>query len=444
MLKLKIFFMLMLLTVSIPSNATCYRVTSTSWLSSEIIAAGYTATSWSGGSDANSGNLGFPATISLSTSSFTPSGTLLASSTATFLTGGYSTGYAANQILYRCALADAGSLLEFYATNGDDDTGGRYETEEVEGAYYTAMANVAIRLTNVKTGNYFSKYWQSRTLTSDDWVQDSTYIYIPASAFSDVYAELFKINDTTYYRNSTNSRNAYYYSYAGPAGYIAFQGPGISASLADGLSSDGGSGTSGWYANWPGAFSLYRGVTFVRGAMCSVKDYPTIVILPSISVPEIVNGEVSQQSFSITLSCEDTAVSSLSASTTTSANVAMGFLVNEATAVTAASNLGLTSTNGVTYLLDTNYGSSGVASGVGIRIYNESGTALNLLSKTTTATGNAGGWYAYKDLTTSQGDSTDGVTTYTGNFTASLEAISGETVTAGSVNAQLQVVVSFQ
>ena len=79
-----------------------------------------------------------------------------------------------------------------------------------------------------------------------------------------------------------------------------------------------------------------------------------------------------------------------------------------------------------------------------IYCYDESGNALNLLSSKTATTGNTGGWYAYKDLTTSQGDSTDGITTYTGNFTASLEAISGETVTAGSVNAQLQVVVSFQ
>ncbi|EGF0614252.1 fimbrial protein, partial [Salmonella enterica subsp. enterica serovar Javiana] len=36
------------------------------------------------------------------------------------------------------------------------------------------------------------------------------------------------------------------------------------------------------------------------------------------------------------------------------------------------------------------------------------------------------------------------VETYSGDFTASLEAIGGQTVTAGSVNAQLQAVVSFQ
>lgn len=103
-----------------------------------------------------------------------------------------------------------------------------------------------------------------------------------------------------------------------------------------------------------------------------------------------------------------------------------------------------TTSGGITYLLDTNYGSEGVASGVGIRIYDENGNALNLLPSKTVRTGNQGGWYAYKNLTTTQGDSSDGVTTYTGNFTASLEAISGQTTSAGTVNAQLQVVVSFQ
>ena len=216
----------------------------------------------------------------------------------------------------------------------------------------------------------------------------------------------------------------------------------MNASLSDGLLE--GANYGGWYATWPGQFAMYNDVTFVRGAMCLVKDYPSVVLLPTISTSSLNNGEVSQSNFDISLSCEDSAVSSVSKSTSSSANVAMGFLVNQSTAVTAATTLGLTSTSGLTHLLDTNYGSSGVASGVGIRIYDESGNASNLLSSKTATTGNTGGWYAYKDLTTSQGDSTDGITTYTGNFTASLEAISGETVTAGSVNAQLQVVVSFQ
>lgn len=439
----KIIYLIIVLGAVLPciSQATCERVTGTGYLTTALIEAGYTARSWTGAADASAGYLGLPAMITMSnSSSFMPSGTLLASTNTSFLTGGARTAYTANQILYRCDLADAGSLYEMYATNGDDTWGGRYETQEVEGAYYTYVANVAIRLTNNKTGEYFSRYWKSRTLTADDWVQDSTKIYIPASAFSDVTTEVFRIDSTTYYQNNSAR---WLYGYAGPAGYIAFSGPGLSSSnLAAGA--DSLSNYSGFSDNWPGGFSLYRDVTFVRGALCLVKDYPSVVILPSITRSALQSGATSEHNFSINLQCQDSAVSSVSTSTASSANVAMGFLVNQSTAVTGAKDLGLTSTSGLTHLLDTHYGSSGVASGVGIRIYDESGNALNLLSSKTTATGNTGGWYAYKDLTSSQDDSTDGITTYTGNFTASLEAISGETVTAGTVNAQLQVVVSFQ
>ncbi len=68
---------------------------------------------------------------------------------------------------------------------------------------------------------------------------------------------------------------------------------------------------------------------------------------------------------------------------------------------------------------------------------------MNLLPDfTSTGSGNSRGWYAYKDLT-SLVSSSHGET-YQGDFTASLEAIPGQITTAGTVNAQLQVVVSFQ
>lgn len=432
----------MLLLFPLAAGANCVRVTGTGSLTPALISAGYTAKGWTGSADALNGSLGLPNIVSLSnSSSFMPSGTLLASASASFLTAGSNVAYNANQILYRCALTDAGSLYEMYATNGDDDRGGKWETDEVEGAYYTWVANVAIRITNNSTGQYYSRYWQSRTLTADDWVQDDNYIYIPASAFSDVTTELFRINSTTYFGDSSNR---YTYAYPGPNAYIAFKGPGlITNNLTVGM--DSNSYSYGFSEYWPGDFALYRYVTFVRGAMCMVKEYPSVVLMPSITVSELNAGNVSQQNFSVSLSCQDSAVSSVASSTASSANVAMGFMVNQTTALTAARNLGLVQTaGGITHLLDNNYGAAGVASGVGIRIYNESGAALNLLPSRTTNTNNAGGWYAYKDLTSSQNDSTDGVTTYTGNFTASLEAISGQTVTAGTVNAQLQVVVSFQ
>ena len=438
----KLFYLISFLGLVLPgiSQATCSIVTGTGYLTTALIEAGYTAKSWSGGCDTCNGNIGLPSVVSISSnSSLMPSGTLLASSTADFFQASSSTTYGQNQILFRCALADADSIYEMYGTNGDNAYTGMYTTDEVDNAYYSPVRNVAYRLTNTSTGEYYSRYWKARKLVADNWVQDENYIYIPASIFSGVTIELFKIDSTTYY---TNSSTTWLMSYSQPYGYIAFKGPGLSTNVTDGA--DSYSNSNGWHSAWPAAYGLYNNVTFVRGAMCLVKDYPTVVVLPTISTTSLNSGETSQNSFSISLKCEDAAVSSVG-TTAASTAVAMGFLVNQPTAVTAATNLGLTtSSGGLTHLLDTNYGSSGSASGVGIKIYNESGTALNLLSSKTTRTGNLGGWYAYKDLTTSQGDSTDGVTTYTGNFTASLEAISGETVTAGSVNAQLQVVVSFQ
>ncbi|HBI6868929.1 TPA: fimbrial usher protein StbD [Enterobacter cancerogenus] len=440
--KILNFILTSILLLPLTAQAACSKVTSTTSLSAEMIAAGYTAASWAGACRSCNGPLGLPPVISVSSSgSFMPGGTLLASSVANFTIAATTNGFSANQILFRCALADADSLYEVYATQSYSAYAGANETSDIPGAYHTYVRGVAIRLTNMKSGNYFTGYWQSRKMTADEYHQDENYIYIPASAFSDVFVELFKTASTVY--TGGNSSNYYVFTNNLGNGFSTLRGPGMNATLVDGAWE--GNTYGGWPSNWPGKFGMTNDLTFVRGAMCLIKDYPSVVLIPSITESELNSGSSSQQNFSVNLSCEDNAISSVSKSTASSANVAMGFMVNQSGSFAAATNLGLVQTGGgITYLLDNNYGAPGVASGVGIRIYNESGTALNLLPSRTTNTGNAGGWYAYKDLTTSQGDSTDGVTTHTGNFTASLEAISGQTATAGTVNAQLQVVVSFQ
>lgn len=429
------------LLLSAPLWATCIKVTSTSSLSAAAIAAGYTAASWTGACDTCTGNIGLPATVSINSGSqFQPSGTLLASAVGNFLTGATNKAYSSNQILYRCQLADAGSLFEMYATNGDNAYTGQYLASEVDGAYYDVAKNVAVRITNLSTGEYYSRYWKERQLTADSWFEDGTYIYIPASAFSNVLYEMYKISSTSYY---VSAANLYKDAYTQPRGYMAFKGPGLDTNtLKAGM--DSLSNYNGWYGNWPGAWSTYGNVTYVRGALCEVKDFPAVVLLPTISSAALQSGGSSQAPFSVSLRCESGARSSTSASTTSAANVAMGFLVNQPTAVAAAKTLGLvTSGGGLTWLLDNRYGSGGVASGVGIRIYNRSGAALNLLpDRASTGSGNARGWYAFQELTSLV--SSDTVNTYSGDFTASLEALSGQTVTAGTVNAQLQVVVSFQ
>lgn len=72
-------------------------------------------------------------------------------------------------------------------------------TPEVEGAYYDVERNVAVRMTNLSTGEYYSRFWKERQLTADSWFQDDKYIYIPASAFSNVLYEMFKIDSRKYF-----------------------------------------------------------------------------------------------------------------------------------------------------------------------------------------------------------------------------------------------------
>lgn len=206
-----------------------------------------------------------------------PSGTLLASSTASFIQGSARVAYTQNQILFRCLLSDADSIYEMYATNGDNAYTGQYTADEVEGSYYSVAKNVAYRLTNTTTGEFYSRYWKSRKLTTDDWVQDSTYIYVPASAFSGVTIELFRIDSTSYYVYSGTSDSV---GYSQPNGYIAFKGTGVSNNVTEGA--DSLSYYEGIAPYWPGAYGMYNKVRFVRGAVCSVKDYPSVVSLPSI------------------------------------------------------------------------------------------------------------------------------------------------------------------
>lgn len=430
------------LLASSESIAVCIRVDSTGYLSQQAIAAGYTASYWTGAHDtANSKNLGLPAVISLSNGTFQPSGTLLASTALSFLSQGDQVPYSAKQVLFRCDVADKSNIFEMYATNGDNAYTGMFAASEIEGAYYSFVKNVAVRLTNTKTGEYYSRYWKSRQFDDSDLYSDGTYIYIPAGAFSDVLMELYRIDSTSYYADASN---VYSYAYSQPHGYIAFKGPGMSNNVTPGA--DSATNYDGFYGYWPASWSLYNtGTKFVRGATCKVNDYTNLVFLPMITVSELNSGGASQADFSVSIECESGAISGTASSTTTSANVSMGFVVNQSTAVNAATSLGLTTASGgLTWLLDNNYGTkSNIASGVGIRIYDRTGRAINLLPNLSSfGTGNTRGWYAFKELTTLVSSGTTDI--YNGNFTASLEAISGQTVTVGTVNAQLQVVVGFQ
>jgi len=184
--------------------------------------------------------------------------------------------------------------------------------------------------------------------------------------------------------------------------------------------------------------------TVIQGKNCLVGDFDQVVTLPTISANDLRNGMTSSNTFSVEINCEKGAVSGTESSDS-KPPVAMGFLVTQPTARNQAEALGLqTSAGGISHLLDNNYGTQGVAKGVGIRIYAGS-RALNLLSSNAeTGTGSEAGWYGFTELLSKTGLSLKGDKSYAGVFTASLEQLPGKTAQGGSVNAQAQILVSLQ
>lgn len=424
-------------------QAFCSKVTGigtgTSSIPQDVADMGYTAAPWGNGVlNAAAGVISF-GTIIMGTGAeaLVPAGTVIASADLPFIDKGLKEPYAANQIVFKCALSDADELYEIYALAGGSGMfyGGK-AVSDVEGAYQTPATGIAYRITNQKTGLYYTGYWQERKMTPDDYVVVGSTLYIPASSFDSATFELLKTDDIY----GTPTRNAFS-QIVTPQAYEALRAPNINNNAATGSLA-----YSPTPAMTSAVWSMRGGsTTIIHGNACTLADFDQVVKLPPISTGGLRDGEKSSNTFNVAISCEKGAYSGTDSSVS-NAPVAVGFLVTQPTALSQASALGLqTSAGGITHLLDNNYGVSGVASGVGIRLYSSAGAALNLLSSTaTTGTGAAAGWYGYADLMGETGVTPEGGTEYAGTFTASLEQIPGLTAQAGSVNAQAQIIVSLQ
>lgn len=432
-----------IMTCSPWAQATCYKVTgigtSNSTIPQELVTMGYTAKPWGKVLNSAISPISF-GTIIMGTGaqSLAPAGTQLASASLSFVDKALSEPYSANQIVFKCAVSDAAAgFYELYALNGSVQLYGGKATTDVPGAYVTPATGIAYRITNMKTGQYYSSYWQQREITSADYITVGSTIYIPVSAFSDAFFELIKTDDIT----GTTARNVFS-QMVSPQAYVVFKG-GISM----------GSGqTTGALASDPSPLETsavwgMRGgsTTIIRGNTCTLGDFDQVVKIPPIGMGELRNNGTSTQTFNVAIDCDAGAVSGTTSSST-NAPVAIGFLVTQPTALSQASALGLqTSSGGISHLLDDNYGTSGVASGVGIRLYSSGGQALNLLSSsTTTGTGSAAGWYGFSSLMSESGSNASCGKSYAGVLTASLEQLPGTNATPGSVNAQAQIIVSLQ
>ena len=198
----------------------------------------------------------------------------------------------------------------------------------MDGAYYDVAANVAVRLTNLTTSEYYSRYWKARQLTASDWYSDGTYIYIPASAFSNVLYEMFKIDSTRYYASNSNR---YVDNWTQPRGYIAFKGPGLDTNNLK-VSQDSLSYWYGFYRNCqlPGAPSQMSPMCVARYAKSSI--ILSVVLLPTVSVKPLPQQKV--RLLLLSLSSASPVPSPAPVHRPSRQQCRYGFLVNQSHAVT--------------------------------------------------------------------------------------------------------------
>lgn len=406
-------------------------------------------------------------------------------------------GYNSKHLLFECRTAHSSSLIwkwpslyEYYALN----TGWkgttfvkpvpRSQAGGLDGVYYTRYKYLGIRVVNSKDGKPYRHTWQKRSLAKSDLVcarsffpiintyakkscyatQDmSSRVFTPASAFSGVTIEFIRVNNPD--KNAITSES---FTYTGvnnrqPIAYTLFQNDshgnpgrplfngsrdgyankrvGAKADFSD-LSDKGVIAKSNsHYLNYPMVWRPTVNITRINS--CRITDYTKTVDFGSIGAVELRDGTVREKDFSITVACAD----NVGGSGTMSNQVAMGLLVKGDTAIRKAQQLGLkTSGGGITYLLDNEYGRSGVAQGVGIQVKKiGSSNYLNLLADNSIGGGNNKGWYGYRDLLPSpNGTTSDGIKMYSGKFSAELKRIANQSVTAGSVNAQLEIILALQ
>lgn len=444
---LKFLHLLLLLLAASPAWATCYKVTAvgtaTTTALGQIRPGEGTAAFWDGACDTCNGSLGLPSVVNVSDPGFQPYPSLLASAVVPATRHGSTSGYGPEQVLFRCAAADA--VYEMFSTNGDNLYSGWYNGGDsvgnsvgLQAAYRTAWPNVLLRLTHVETGRYFTDVWNERLLTGLD-MDSRGFKLVKAKNLSAVRSELFSAptESTSYYPAVASQL----YGYTQPAGYLAIKGPGLAYPT---VGQSHYANYSGWYANWPAALSLFGNVTLKRQPTCAVLNVTPQVAFPSMSMGEISAGASREASFQVSFKCQTGMASS-----TASNGTALGVKVSEG-ARAAAASLGLVNANGgVSYLLSDRYGDPGMAKGVGIRIL-RGGGAINLLGDENSSAGfnaQAHGWYPVVGGASTAVSNSAGVTQYSETFNARLEKIEDGVrpeVSAGRVQATAQIIIRVQ
>ncbi|HBT4924925.1 fimbrial protein [Klebsiella pneumoniae] len=395
--------------------------------------------------------------INLFDTYFSPVGTLLSSVVVPPTNYTYG-GATASSVLWTCDASDLSDIYFLVATNGDDRVGGYYDigtTDGLSGVYATYFAYVGIKQT--MSGVELSRYWKKVPVTT--YETSGTQINIRLQDIPALQAELYRVSSlpgtsaASYYcgNNNTDGSGIVYgsttganYSCTQPNSYIQLVGPGLTH---DEEGEDSATHYDFWGADNGFGYGMRAVNRLYNTPTCVARSATPVVLLPTISINDLNDGQTSSSSFNVSVECSDSVTSG-----TENAQTALGFQVSSG-ALSAARTLGLVNSNGgVSMLLSDDYTASTSAQGVGINIaYSTSpDTALTLIGDTgtdplnTTYMGSAAGWYPVLNNAVSAGSTTSGYTNYNYNFIATLRKIDGQTVTAGKVRSTVTVLVKVQ
>jgi type 1 fimbria pilin len=396
--------------------------------------------------DSGADTLGAPmhlGNINLTSLDLQPNGAVLATSVFTLFPS--KGGITPDTVLFECDLADANNIYQVFATNGDSNVGGF--TNFGDNYFQTFFRYTALKLVEVDSGLEFTRIWQKTPITRYETVGDK--IEIRGQDFSPIRAELIKTDqyDPTPGYASWGCPGPAAAGYTGPYscqqpnGYVAFSGPGLELTE---IGQDSNTNFPGWGLVRYYAFGMnIEPSTETNNNTCGVVSTTPLVTFAKISPAELAAGGNRMATFNVEIRCQDGVDSGVEHGQTALA------IQTSMPAYVAAQKINLVNgAGGVSYLLSDGYGTdASVATGVGIRLEDSNGTSRYFTGWAPCGSGCASaensGWYPVLSNADANGD-TGGYTTYVSNYTAILEAIPGETLKAGKVDATAYVLVKVQ
>ncbi|MXJ84453.1 fimbrial protein [Klebsiella michiganensis] len=395
--------------------------------------------------------------INLFDTYFSPIGTLLSSVVVPPTNYTYG-GATSSSVLWTCDASDLSNIYFLVATNGDDRVGGYYDigaTDGLNDVYATYFAYVGLKQT--MSGVVLTRYWKKVPVTT--YATSGTKIQIRLQDIPALQAELYRVSSlpgtsaaSSYCGNNNTAGSGIVYGTTSGASYTCIQpnsyiqlvGPGLTH---DEIGEDSATHYDFWGADNGFGYGMRAVNRLYNTPTCVARSATPLVLLPTISINDLNNGQTSTASFTVSVECSDSVNSG-----TANSQTALGFQVSSG-AYSAAQTLGLVnSSGGVSMLLSDDYMSATAAHGVGINIAysNAPATPLVLIGQSGTDPlnsnfmGKAAGWYPVLDNSQSAGSTVAGYTNYNYNFIAALKKIDGQTVTAGKVRSTVTVLVKVQ